>query len=140
VILPTITIYRGLPGSGKSTAAERAGHEIILEADQFFVVDGEYRHDPQKQRDAQDYCLAMARFWLYRGRDIAVANTFVRQSDIDDYIWIARKYGATVKVVKCSGDYGSIHGVPDSKIARMRLMWERVRIPPDVDGEEHGRA
>ncbi|MCA9363772.1 ATP-binding protein [Candidatus Kaiserbacteria bacterium] len=47
---------RGVPGSGKSTIARRLAGEngVIHSTDDYFMVDGEYRFDPEKLREHHD--------------------------------------------------------------------------------------
>ena len=50
-------LLRGLPGSGKSTLAKSLGGEHV-EADQYFISDGEYLFDPEfKVKEDYEICL-----------------------------------------------------------------------------------
>jgi predicted kinase len=128
----SITIYRGAPGSGKSTRAKADGNKIIIEADQFFMVAGSYLYDKARGRDAREWCLSTVRYHLFRGEDVAVANTLLRQHQIEDYVWIARDFSAKIKVIDCHGTYDSIHSVPKNIVDVMRKTFEAVTIPEDV--------
>ena len=48
-------IARGLPSSGKSTFAKTLGG-THFEADMFFMVDGEYKFDHTKLKEAHEWC------------------------------------------------------------------------------------
>jgi 16S rRNA (uracil1498-N3)-methyltransferase len=50
-----IILFRGLPGSGKSSLAESLC-KIVYSADMFFEQDGNYNFDPTKLPDAHKWC------------------------------------------------------------------------------------
>lgn len=54
-----LTLIRGISGSGKSTLAnslsEKTG-SIHVEADQFFILNGEYKFDRSKLSEAHEKC------------------------------------------------------------------------------------
>ena len=50
-----LILLRGLPGSGKSTFANLLGG-IHVEADQYFMQDGEYKFDASKLKQAHNWC------------------------------------------------------------------------------------
>ena len=85
-----LIIIRGLPGTGKSTLAHNSC--------QLSVNDG-----------------------MANGLDcIIVSNTFTTADEIQPYLDLAEKYGYAVKVIRMTKEYGSIHGVPDKSMERMR--------------------
>ena len=49
-------LVRGVPGAGKSTFAKNLGC-THFETDEFFMVDGEYKFDPSKLKEAHAWCL-----------------------------------------------------------------------------------
>lgn len=127
-----LTIYRGIPGSGKSTQAYKE-NDIVVEADVFFILDNdEYVYDISKSSDAHMLCRGIVCKHLYSKKNVAVANTFINQEQIDPYIDIAERYGAKIEVVECSGSFKSIHNVPDSIIEKMKNAWEDVVIPDNL--------
>lgn len=115
----TLYIVRGLPGSGKSTYARTLGIQHF-EADDFFYQGDEYCFDPSKLTVAHQECKYNVEDALMSGQDVVVANTFTTIKEIRPYIDLAVKYGARVVIHTCTGDYGSIHGVPEHTIQRMR--------------------
>ena len=58
-----LIIIRGLPGAGKSTLAKSLGG-INIEADQYFMVDGEYKFDSSKIKLAHNYCQSQTQAWM----------------------------------------------------------------------------
>ncbi len=50
-------IVRGIPGSGKSTFAKQlvGADFLVCEADKYFMVDGEYKFDATKLKQAHDF-------------------------------------------------------------------------------------
>lgn len=120
-----LRLLRGLPGSGKSTLAQTLGL-VHLEADQFFVnEEGLYCFDGTLLSSAHQWCQSQCEFNLYHGKSVVVANTFVKQWEMDAYRKIAKKYNAELHIEVCKGQFKSIHNVPESVIKRMRKEWEQ---------------
>lgn len=126
-----LIIIRGLPGTGKSTLAQKiidslkysnVDRYIHAEADMFFVGDdGVYRFDPSKLDLAHISCQLSVNDGMENGIDcIIVSNTFTTADEIQPYLDLAEEYGYAVKVIRMTKEYGSIHGVPDKSMERMR--------------------
>jgi len=124
-------LLRGLPGSGKSTLAKSLDG-IHIEADQFFMVDGEYRFDGLKLREAHNSCLSRVKSYMYifSGNDkserIIVSNTFTQEWEMKPYFDIAEKYGYRVYSLIVENRHGGVneHGVPDDKLKQMKNRFE----------------
>ena len=126
--MPTLTIVRGIPGSGKSTyAISKDGYHI--ESDMFFIKDGVYSFDGQKIAQAHQWCREKTCQLLDEGQDVIVSNTFTQIWEMKPYLDMASE-DVSVKVVKVVGNFKNVHGVPDSVLDRMKARWE------DFDGEE----
>lgn len=119
-----LILVRGLPGSGKSTFARSLGIPDHFEADQYFVGDdGVYRFDASQLYQAHRDCQHRTRNALVAGRDVVVSNTFTTHREMREYVAMADELNVELVVYVASGDYGSIHDVPDEAIARMRARW-----------------
>lgn len=122
-----LMLIRGLPGSGKSTLAQtlkdRGAIDAFHEADQYFYnSQGQYEWDPLYLLDAHDWCRTQVEQSLDQGLRVAVSNTTLRLRDIRAFVEIARDFDALpLQVITMRSEYGSIHGVPDETIERMRL-------------------
>lgn len=128
---PILMLFRGLPGSGKSTIADTTGFPVVS-ADDFFVgPDGVYRFDPTRLTQAHEDCQEVAWCALASG-NVAVANTFSQGWEIQPYARIARLTGARLVVVDLFDGGRSdaalavrnTHGVPVETIQVMRARWE----------------
>lgn len=119
-------IFRGIPGSGKSTLANTVA-SLVVEPDMFrYNENHEYEFDSaenaavmQKADDLLEY--AMRHLGV---RCLAIAATHVKVDHFRKFAVLGKKYGYDVTVVECYGQYGNVHGVPDSVVARMRKEFE----------------
>jgi predicted kinase len=121
-----LILLRGLPGSGKSTFAKTLGG-IHIEADQYFMQDGEYKFDASKLKQAHNWCKLRVEHSMEDGVDkITVSNTFTQEWEMDAYFELAEKYGyqTSCLIVENRHDSKNIHGCPDDKIEQMRNRFE----------------
>ena len=124
-------LLRGLPGSGKSTLAKSLDG-IHIEADQFFMVGGEYKFDASKLREAHNSCLTRVKSYMYifsgnpKSERIIVSNTFTQEWEMQPYYDIAKEFGYKVFsiVVENRHDGVNVHSVPEDKIEIMRGRFE----------------
>jgi len=119
-----LVLIRGLPGSGKSTMAKKQYSWCIhLEADMFFMRDGVYRYEPEKIKEAHEWCQASALIALRSGNSVVVSNTFTRLWEMKPYIEMVTP-DVQLQIVTATGSYKNIHGVSDDVVQRMRERWE----------------
>ena len=128
-------IVRGLPGSGKSTFAEAlvGADFLVCEADKYFMVDGEYRFDGSKLKEAHESCRNLVETYMKDYlvndqwyREIAVSNTFTQEWEMQPYIDLAKQYGYMVFTVIVENRHGGVnqHGVPDEVLTKMKDRFE----------------
>ncbi len=124
-------LLRGLPGSGKSTLAKSLA-AINVEADQYFMENGEYKFDGSKIKLAHRYCQSQTEAWMrvdspqVNTDRIVVSNTFTQEWEMEHYYKLAEKYGYRVYSLIVENRHGGVneHGVPDDKIQQMRDRFE----------------
>ncbi|WP_114969928.1 AAA family ATPase [Rhodoferax ferrireducens] len=118
-----LVLIRGLPGSGKSTMASvlvMVGYKHF-EADMFFEIDGIYRYDATRIREAHDWCKHMTRDALSRGENVVVSNTFTRVNEMAPYLEMG---AGKIRVIEAKGTWENSHGVPRQMVDRMAARWE----------------
>jgi predicted kinase len=121
-----LILVRGLPGSGKSTFAKSLGG-IHVEADQYFMQDGEYKFDASKLKQAHNWCKLRVEHSMEDGVDkIAVSNTFTQEWEMDAYFELAEKYGYQTSCLIVENRHEGVneHGCPDDKIEQMKNRFE----------------
>lgn len=115
-------LIRGIPGCGKSTLAKQIKKidTIHLEADQYFVVNGEYNFDGMKIGAAHEWCQRETDSGLFYKQDVIVSNTFTTIKELKPYFLIAKKYGIVPTVITCQTVFGNVHGVPEEVLENMK--------------------
>jgi len=123
--MKTLTLVRGLPGAGKSTFAKLLGG-IHIEADHYFMKDGEYKFDASKLKQAHEYCRTSTEGWMREGYNIVVSNTFTQEWEMYAYYGLAEKYGYRVHsvIVENRHDGINVHGCPVEKVKEMKDRFE----------------
>jgi predicted kinase len=131
----TLTLLRGLPGSGKSTFANLITNEFsICEADKFFTdTDGNYNFDATKLSQAHKWCREQVEIRMKDNQmneqfypNIVVSNTFTKEWEMSEYFDLAKEYGYKVFTIVVENRHGGInqHGVPADKLEQMRNRFE----------------
>lgn len=119
-------LLRGLPGAGKSTLAKSLGGKHI-EADMFFMKDGEYKFDITQLRDAHGWCQSVVGSWMADNEErIVVSNTFTQEWEMEDYYEWAKDFGYKVYSLIVENRHGGVneHGVPEEKLKQMEERFQ----------------
>jgi predicted kinase len=125
-----LTLVRGLPGSGKSTLAKSLSNALTghVEADMYFIQNGEYKFDASKLRQAHAWCQNQVEKWMGpHGLDeIIVSNTFTQEWEMEAYYKLAEQYGYKVFSIIVENRHGGVnqHGVPADKLEQMKNRFE----------------
>jgi predicted kinase len=123
-----LILVRGLPGSGKSTyAAEQARQYgyMHLEADMYFDVYFYGVFKASELQNAHKWCQRITKQNLYYNT-VIVSNTFTQRWEMQPYFDMARELGAATEIITMTGNYGSIHNVPQATIQKMKDRWEEI--------------
>jgi predicted kinase len=120
-----LILLRGLPGSGKSTFAKLVCNQHV-EADMFFMQDGEYKFDASKLKQAHEWCQEKTETWMKMGYHICVSNTFTQEWEMDAYYKLAEHYGYRVHSLIVENRHSGIneHNVPIDKLEQMKNRFE----------------
>lgn len=127
----TVIILRAVPGSGKSTFADYLKYiykgitnPIICCADDYFMVDGEYKFDFAKLGAAHTMCFnkfvnAIESEFCQL---IIVANTSTRESDVNRYRNVAIANDCMVFVITLENWHNGmdVHNVPEEAKENMK--------------------
>jgi adenylate kinase family enzyme len=124
--MASLTLIRGVSGSGKSTHAKRlmAGNPMCywLETDMYFNSedDGVYRFDPSKLTEAHQWCVDETKKYYDLGFDVIVSNTFTRKWEMEKYLTI----DPNPQIIICQGRFQNTHGVPPEGVAKQLARFE----------------
>jgi predicted kinase len=114
-------LLRGLPGAGKSTLAKMICNQHV-EADMFFIQDGEYKFDATKLKQAHEWCQFKTKSWMEKRYNVVVSNTFTTESELEPYYKLAEQYGYQVHslIVENRHDGLNEHNVPKETLKKMK--------------------
>lgn len=124
--MTTLTIVRGLPGSGKSTVARQLSERAEVshfETDQWMMVKGVYVWAPEKLHWAHQQCLFACERDLAAGYSVVVPNTFTTFKEVRPYLESAKEIGLSreqIQIITVEGSFGSVHDVPETTMKAMR--------------------
>jgi predicted kinase len=120
-----LILLRGLPGSGKSTLAKMICSQHV-EADMFFMQDGEYKFDATKLKEAHAWCQGRTESWMEKRYNVVVSNTFTQEWEMEAYYALAKKYGYQVHSLIVENRHNGVneHGVPFDKLEQMKKRFE----------------
>lgn len=126
-------IMRGIPGSGKSTAARQLAGKTgkIHSTDDYFMKDGKYQFDPAQLRRNHELNFQAFKADLALGiSPLIVDNTNTQKWEYQKYVDAAQEAGYDVEIVviphidpKLAAKRNT-HGVPEDKIRQMLARWE----------------
>ena len=131
-----MVIMRGLPGSGKSTAARKAARGApIFSTDDFFMRGGEYEFDASKIVKAHQWNQKRVEKAVAKGTPtVVVDNTNVQLWEMRAYVQMAQEHGYDVEFVVAKSPWAwdvdeltkrNVHGVPKEAIARMKSSFQK---------------
>lgn len=122
-----VFIICGLPGAGKTTLAKKLLSEgrihDFFEADMWMINQrGEYSFKPSKLKFCHQSCFNAFYDSLSEGKSVAVSNTNLEKWEAERYILCAKLAGAEIEIIHIPNEvnYGSVHGVPEDKVEKMR--------------------
>lgn len=115
-----LIIIRGLPGSGKTTLANK----LMVEEDAMHF-EADHFHGAEFNRGLVEashaYCFGNAIYNLKQGTNVVVSNTFTTLWEIEKYVDAASILGAEIEIIHIrSSKYKSVHDVPEKTMQAMR--------------------
>lgn len=120
-----LNLFRGAPGSSKSTSAQRMFPGILLcENDMFHMHNGMYEWSKDNMPKAISWCVRMVRTALENKFDVCVANTFTKRKFVEAYKKIAEEFGAEFTVYRCVGKFKNVHGLSEGMVANFEKAME----------------
>jgi len=138
-------ILRGLPGSGKTTLANRLTSQdgsIVLSTDQYFMRNGEYRFSPQELGAAHQWNQARSLHAVQNGSSpIIIDNTCTQRWEAYAYVKQGLSQGYDVRFLECNTSWAknpaelavkNSHGMVLNTIQRLLQRWDTAFTLPAV--------
>lgn len=127
-----LTIIRGIPGSGKTTLAEKIksgsrGKMLSTnhyESDQWFVSFNNDKFDPKFLKTAHQWCFEVVKKSLLAGADTVVSNTFIKYNELKEYIDFCLENNIRYEILVCQGEYKNTHNVSKQTVEKMKRNFE----------------
>lgn len=122
-----LIIIRGVPGTGKTTLAitEYVPRGYVhCENDQYWGENRPAQFTRQDWDAAKAFCFRKVTEAMKAGQNVVVSNTFTQHWQYGCYLWLAKKYGYEVKIIRLTHEYGSVHNIPEAEMRHIRALWE----------------
>lgn len=142
---------RGIPGSGKSTFAEKLKNAIerksalvsgpytnveCFENDEFFIdlETGEYRFDRELCPIAAEWTIGRVAHTLHlkKNTPCIVANTFTTFNEIRPYMNLAGYFRKWLVVFRMANCFKSVHNVPDDVVLQMKRRLDETPFKGEI--------
>lgn len=130
---PVLTIFRGLPGSGKSTAARKLSEEtgaFFIEPDMVHIKNGQYLFNRDKHEDGDKRCVDFVECLMGEfGCDLIYADVLPTRKSVSVFVELANKHGycfvlREFLIDKETSRQRNKHGVLGDDLNRMVVAWE----------------
>ena len=127
--MTSLTLIRGISGSGKSTMAkallDNGEVDCHFEADQWlYHTDGRYEFTRERVIAAHQQCKIATELAIEKGLRVVVSNTFARHWEMQPYKDMAEHLNCSLSVIVAKGQYKSLHA-PDFVVAHQKSVWEK---------------
>jgi len=127
LVMKNLYLIRGVSGAGKSTFGQSLCTSTLfdkhIEADQYFIdKEGNYNWDLNKLGQAHGWCQEQVETCMKESfHRVVVTNTATRESDLNPYYKLAKKYGYRVFSIILENRHGGkdVHGVPEQTLTKM---------------------
>lgn len=141
--MPTMTLFSGLPGSGKSSLARKvamgnAGKSVIVERDMvrydiMKLSQGEYDFNHTTENKVTVKQEDMVRTYLKNGLDVIISDTNLKEKYLKNFMRVAEELDAEVQFI-------DLRDLPlDEVIRRNKLRSPEKVVPEDVIKDMHER-
>ena len=132
----SITVVRGLPGSGKSNFLRKMVVAYAAVDKELIVASADFTMDTSSSvckvpfnreflGSAHQACQYQVELAIRAGKIVAVDNTSLIPKDINVYLTMAQRLGCKMYLVELSGNHGSIHNIPAIDMKRMVETYEQ---------------
>lgn len=115
-------ILRSVPGAGKTTLANSL-NAVVCSADDYMVnAEGQYEFNPSRLHYCHKSCYNKAEEAMKNQTErIVIANTNVRERDVNQYKKLGESYGYYVFSLVVENRHGNsnVHDVPAEKLLEM---------------------
>lgn len=118
-------IFRGWPGSGKSTKAkeyqQKGKFEHYFENDMYLTTEqGEYVWSEERLKEAIQWTTSKVMTELQQQKSVGLCAVFAHRAPVVEWLKVCKENGWWLEVIDCVGEYQNTHDVAPEKVARFK--------------------